>query len=510
MTGQTQEERSSAAGKGLRTATLALHGVKWGGLAVAVQKTFQLASIAVLARLLTPEDFGVVTIATLTLGAVSRIKQLGLYSALMQRKGDIRAAANVSFYISVALAVLAYAGLWLAAPYVAAFFKRASAERVVTVMSLRVFMDVAAGIQSTLAVRDLKFRKQAVIAMIETVVTTGSSVVFACMGWGVWALVYGSLAGPVTSSIVWWAGSTWRPGLVVDMKAAREVMGFGAVLSLATTVDSLLDTVSRALVGRFLGIVPLGFFDFTNRINQLPFRNVMEIGHRVAIPAFCREQENTERLRAWYLQMTGLAALLMAPVCTTLLLAPDVVVPLVFGPQWLPTLPWVRALAGTTLLMPFLYGWPVYIARARLGLVAWMMTARLLLGSALVFLAARVSLMAVCLALLALTALFAVVNVRLVSRLLGLRLSAVARTLRTPLLGTLVLACAFVVSRFAAGRMGLLQSPGVATFGVVLGPPLALYGLIVHLLEPRISRRLRETIWQTPAGVADAAGESGG
>ena len=182
-----------------KTSTLAITGAKWVAIGSLSQKSIQMLLVVFLARLLSPEDFGLIAVASLMLIFAGRVKQLGLHGALVQRKEDLEEAANAYFFLNIGLAVLTFALVLAVSPLAAWFFNDNRVALIVNVMALRVLAEAAGAVQRSLTVRALDFRRQTFVLLAETIVTAGVAVFLAVRGLGVWALVYGMVVEPYLS-----------------------------------------------------------------------------------------------------------------------------------------------------------------------------------------------------------------------------------------------------------------------------------------------------------------------
>ena len=478
----TEHDRNGPCSSTSGLRTLSAVGLKWLALGMAFQKVYQFAAVLVLARVLAPEDFGLLTVATLTLGLVAHIKQMGMHSALIRQKTDLEEARNTYFFVNLGLAgAVCLVVVFFAAP-VAGFFRNERAAAVLSIMSLQLLFEGAAAVQRAEAVRAMRFKRQTLVTMSESLVNGAVSVALALSGCGVWALVGGALAASAFGTALWWRLDAWRPSLRLSRRVAREFLGVGLRFSASSVLDMALSTLSWLFIGRILGVVALGYHNFSSRAVSQPFRQVVALGQRVALPAFCRLQDERERLARWYLKLTGYSCLLVAPVTVLVLLLGDQIIPVLYGAKWAPAVPLVRILSLSVFVMPLAYAWPVYVATGRAGVLSKVMAVRLALTAPLLFLAARESLSAVCWVELASLLALAVVNLCVMRRVLGLSVRCLAGTVGLPLAGMAVLAVVVWGLRLAAAR--LTDDPSLGTVALIVGPGLLVYLGTVCLIRP--------------------------
>ena len=301
---------------------------------------------------------------------------------------------------------------------------------VAAVLALELFSETVATVPRALAAKELNVRRQVIIGLWEAGTNGVVSVVLAMTGFGVWSLVGGALAGSGIGAVLWVLLSPWRPTWKWDWQVARGMAGFGVTLSAAGAVESAVELCSRAVISGVLGLVAVGFYDLANRSVNLTFRHgVIALGQRIALPAFCQVQEDLEQIRRWFLKIVFYSCLLMAPLAAALVILADVAVPVLLGQKWLSTVPLFRVLAILIVLMPLMYGRPIYVAIGRGDVLLRFAILRLCVFAPLFFLAARRGLLAACTTEVGVAAALAAINLFWISRLIGLQAGRIVRTL---------------------------------------------------------------------------------
>ncbi len=483
----TGDDRAVPLGKG-STPTLALRGATWTTVAMGVQRTAQTVALILLARLLSPEDFGLVAIAGLFVSFANRAKSLGLQTALLQHRDQPISAANTIFWMSGGITVVTVLVIVLASPLASLWFADPRAAAVLSLMALRLLPQAAASVPSTLAVRRLDFRLQSLITMAEGVVTAIVSITLAVLGWGVWALVAGSLTGAVVAAVLWWVRPPLRIRFAIDRQVGRKLLHSGVEIWSAFNLAYVIDSANRLFIGRFLGVSVLGLYEVTTRLVHVPVQSLLGVSERVALPAFCREADDFERLGRWLLRLTSFLTVLSALGAATLFFYADVLVPVLLGERWLAVIGAVRALAVLALLMPMQSLATIYIATGRTGLLLRFTAVRALVTIAALLAAAHVNLVAVCLVESAAAAVFVPVNLYLVSRMVPISRREFGRAAAVPAAGL----AAFCAVALFVGRV-LQVSAGWRNLLLPL-PAVAAFALAVLAVRPRIVAEAREVL----------------
>ncbi|HHQ49054.1 MAG TPA: lipopolysaccharide biosynthesis protein, partial [Acidobacteria bacterium] len=417
------------------TATAAVRGAGWVTAGIASQRVIQTGALLLLARLLVPEDFGLVAVAMLVLSFAMRAKSLGLQTALVQYGGDVGTAADSALILNAGITVAVLAVIVLISPLASAWFEDPRAGLILVVMSLRLIPQAVAAVPSALAVKALKFRKVALITVAESVTTAAVAVTLAFHGLGAWSLVAGSLAGAVLSAVLWWLPPMWRPSLRMNRDVLGELLGTGVRIWSSGNLAYAIDSANRLFMGRFLGVPTLGLYDVVSRFVHTPLQSLLGVSDRVALPAYCREQADRKLLGRWVLRVTGLLMLVTTLVAGTLFFYADILVPVLIGSRWVPVVAPIRVLTPLVLLFPLLSMAPVYIAVGRTGLLLRFTAVRAVVTIAALYWASHQSLVAVCAVESASVALFALVNLWLVLRILDLGVGQLLRSLVLPAAG---------------------------------------------------------------------------
>lgn len=474
------------------TRVLAIRGATWATAGVGLQRVLQTLAILILARLLVPEDFGLVAIASLVLSFVNRAKTLGLHTALVQYKGNDQTASDACFILNCGLTAITLAILLTASPLASRFFDDPRTGSLLALMSLRLIPQALAGVPLALAVKALNFRKQALIEATEGLISGVVSVILAFFGWGPWALVTGFLAGSTVGAVLWWVRPAWTPRFHLDRKVTAHLLHAGIRIWSAGNLAHLIDSANRLFIGGLLGLSQLGYYEIVSRVVHTPTQSLLGIHDRVAIAAFCREQTELERIGRWFLRLSGLMVILTSFLAGPLLFFPDILIPTVFGPGWEAAIQPARALALFALLVPLVSTAPIYIATRQTGLLLRFTAIRTVITVSLLFAAAHVSLTAVCGAESLSVLVFAPINIALVSHITGLRRRAILSTLSVPAAG---------LFNFAVTALGIryffpeaTADPGIGSLIGILVPSAMVLALTVIAMRPHLIGEIRAIV----------------
>lgn len=322
---------------------------KWGRAAITT------VFFVVLSRLLTPEAFGLVALATIFTEFVEIFLDQGSSAAIVQRAEVERGHLDTAFWMSMLTGILLTVGSIAASGPIAAFFSEPRLASVLSWLSLGFILNALSTTQLAILQRKLAFKNLAARSLAATTVggVVGISMAFA--GFGVWSLVGQNLVRAVAAAIILWRSSDWRPGFNVSKKHYKELFSFGASIVGNNVLNVLVRRSDDFLIGYFLGPTLLGYYTIGYRLLLIIIRLVTEVTNTVAFPTFSRIQHEPERMRRAFYKVTQYTSLLSFPVFIGLgVLAPELV-PALFGTQWTPSIPVMQVLSMIGILQSVLF-----------------------------------------------------------------------------------------------------------------------------------------------------------
>ena len=320
-------------------------GILWNYVSFGLGKGLVFVTTAILARLLTPDDFGIVAFATLAVTYLAILKDLGLGLALIQQRENVEGAANTVFTLNLLLgAVLTLTGLSVA-PLVASFFREPQIVPVLRWLSLTFVLNALGSIHIVRLRRELAFRRKLVPDLGRSLSKGVVSIGLALVGSGVWSLVIGQLAGVVAGVVLSWVAFPWRPRLTVDPKLARKLLSYGLFVMGIDALAIMTDNLDYLLIGYIFGNASMGIYTLAFRLPELLVLNPLWVMAAAIFPAYAAVQDQPEALRRGFLTTVRFVEIFSVPLSLGLVLVADPLVRVAFGEQWLAAIPVVRVLA---------------------------------------------------------------------------------------------------------------------------------------------------------------------
>jgi O-antigen/teichoic acid export membrane protein len=316
----------------------------WIGVSFSLEKILSTVQQIVLARLLLPSDFGLLSIALLTIGTLDVFTQTGVEAAVIQRREVDDRTLNTGWTIAVCRASVLFLLLYAAAPYIAGFFQAPRAEALLRALAFTLLLDGTANIGTLQFNRDLNFRRQILLGQSYVLSNLIVSVGLALYYRSVWAMVIARVMGSATRTAVSYLICPYRPRFYLSGYATRNLFHFGRHVFLGNLFVFLITRGDDALVGRVLGVTALGLYTVAYALSNTPATSVTQIVSRVTFPAYARLQSDLSALRSSYYKTLRFTALLTLPIAAGLLTLASDAVQVIYGKKWLPMVPAVQAL----------------------------------------------------------------------------------------------------------------------------------------------------------------------
>ncbi|MGH2753433.1 MAG: lipopolysaccharide biosynthesis protein, partial [Actinomycetota bacterium] len=368
----TDEDRGAPPESPKQMTRRTLDSLAWSSSGALVQTVLQFGVLLVLARLLTPADFGVVGAATLVLGFSQVFWQLGVGPAIIQRPTIAREHVETAFTSSVVLGLVFATGMFFLAPVIAEFFRIPRLTSVLRVSTAIYLVRGGILVAESLLRRELHFKQIAIIQFSAYVAYGVVSITAAALGAGVWALVTGYIAQSLTEAILVLKSQPHSKRLHVHRSALREMLSFGSGITAAQIANYCALQGDNFVVGRLLGARSLGIYGRSYNLMAMPANLFASAVDTVLFPAMSRVQSEPQRLAAAFRRAVALTALVALPLSAiTYVLAPEVV-DVLLGEQWGGVVPVLRILAlGIFFRTAYKLGASVARAKGKVHQIAW-------------------------------------------------------------------------------------------------------------------------------------------
>jgi PST family polysaccharide transporter/lipopolysaccharide exporter len=293
-------------------------------------------TLIVLARLLTPWDFGIVAIAAFVLGIIAQFSDFGLGPAVIQRQTDVEEALYTGGALRILIALILFIIAFLTADVAAWIFGTGEVVAVIRVSALMFFLTSAGFVSTTRLTKDLRFGKLAIVSVVISLVSASTSIALAWLWQSYWAMIIGPIVGSSVGLVALYLACPWRMRFRIDMRIAKELYAIGKHVFLMAFLVFLIFHLDDAFVGAFLGLTALGYYYAAYRGSSFFANFLVKLVNRVMFPTYAQIQKEPEKLKRGYLQTLDLLSLASFPLYFALIvLAPDFIA-IFLGDQWMP------------------------------------------------------------------------------------------------------------------------------------------------------------------------------
>ena len=306
----------------------------------------------VLARLLTPSEYGIMAILTIFIAVSNSIVDSGFSNALIRKTDVKRVDYNTVFLFNLVVSGLLYVVLFFAAPAISVFFKEPLLVEVMRVIGWVLVINALAIIPRTLFVKDVDFKTQTKVSLIASVSSGVVGIGMALAGMGVWSLVGQQLSRQLLNTLFLWVYSTWRPIWEFSLQSFRELFGFGSKLLLSGLLDTVFKEIYSLVIGRCYTSAQLGQYTRASQFNQIFSSNLTTVIQRVSYPVLSSIQDESERLREAYRKVIKSTMLISFACMLGLAAVAKPLLIILIGEKWLPAVGFLQIICFSGMLYP--------------------------------------------------------------------------------------------------------------------------------------------------------------
>ncbi|NLE44026.1 MAG: MOP flippase family protein, partial [Chloroflexi bacterium] len=320
-------------------------GIAWSTIARVAQQGLQFLISVALARLLTPQDFGLVAMTAVFTGFAALFNELGFGAALIQHERIEERHLSSVFWLNVLAGFILMVLTIGAAPLIALLYDEPRLSLLTMLIATNFLFGSFGIVPNALMMRALNFRGLALIEAAATLLAGAVAIVLALMGYGVFALVWQMIISTIGRVVFLWYSSAWRPAFRFSWSAVRELLGFSTNLLGFSTFNYWVRKADDLLIGKFVGSAGLGVYTRAYSIMLLPLNQVSSVVSRVMFPTLSQIKDDRRRVKRIYLRSISIVALITFPMMLGLLVVSESFVLALYGLQWKEIIPLLRMLS---------------------------------------------------------------------------------------------------------------------------------------------------------------------
>ena len=309
-------------------------GVLWSSVERFSTQGVQFVIMIVMARLLTPKDYGLIGMLAIFLAVSQSLIDSGFSQALIRKQHRTETDNSTVFYFNLAVGAILYLLLFLSAPWVADFYDTPELTAVMRVVCLGVIINSLAVVQRALLTVNIDFKTQAKASFSAALTSGCTGIVLAYSGYGVWALVVQQLLNLGINTGLLWLFSSWRPKRLYSWQSFHELFAFGSKLLASGLLGTLYNNVYTIVIGKLFSAGNLGHYTRAQHFAEFPSSNLTGIMQRVTYPVLCSIQDDDKRLEKVYRKFLKLSAFVVFPLMLGLSAVARPFIRVTIGEQW--------------------------------------------------------------------------------------------------------------------------------------------------------------------------------
>lgn len=331
---------------------IATKGIIWSAIDKFAVQFGQFVVSVMLARILVPEDFGLIGMLAIFIALSQIFIESGLGIGLIQRQERKDIDFSTLFVFNLAVSSFFYLLLFLSAPLIASFFKQQQLTDLTRVLGLTLFFNAFAIVQRTKLTIAIDFKAIAKSNVIGMIAGGLCGVIAAVNGCGVWSLVVQTLTGSFVSSLSLWLLSKWSPSIAFSKQAFRSLFGYGSKLLLAGLYAQIINNVYNICVGKFYPVAALGFYTRAKNFADMPASTILSVLQQATFPILASVQHDKERLVSVYGRIIRMSAFLIIPIMTLIALLAKPIVLLLLTEKWSSLIPFLQWIVFSRIFLP--------------------------------------------------------------------------------------------------------------------------------------------------------------
>ncbi|MCL1703218.1 lipopolysaccharide biosynthesis protein [Lysinibacillus sp. Bpr_S20] len=338
------------------TKSKVLSSLLWKLLERGGTQGIQFIVMIILARLLLPEDFGLLVLVAIFITLAGVIVQSGFNTALIQRKNVDEVDYSSVFYLNLFVATNLYIILFFTAPFIASFFAEPQLVSVLRILSFTLFFGAFNSIQHAVIARNMQFKKLFYSSLGAVIISGVVGITMAYAGYSVWALVGQQITNQLIVTIILWFTVNWRPRFLFSMERIRILFTFGWKLLASSLIDTLSSNIRNLLIGKMFSPAILGFYNRGEQFPSVIINNINGSIQSVMLPTLSFHQDNAERVKVMVRRSIVMSSFVIFPMMFGLAAIAEPLVKIVLTEKWLPSVPFLQIFCVSYAL------WPIHTA----------------------------------------------------------------------------------------------------------------------------------------------------
>lgn len=311
-----------------------ISGIIWSGIERFSVQGIQFLIMIIMARLLTPKDYGLVGMLTVFIAIAQTLIDSGFSQALIRKQNRTETDNSTVFYFNIVVGLFIYLIFYLTAPLIANFYRTPSLTPIMRVISLGVIFNSLAVVQRALLTIRLDFKTQAKASLLGVIFSGISGIIMAYKDFGVWSIVAQQLTNLGLSTLLLWIFAKWHPIGIFSKDSFKELFSFGSKLLASGLLNTLYNNIYLIIIGKLFSASQLGYYTRAQQFSDFPSSNLTGILQRVTYPVLCKIQDDKEKLAHAYRKFLRISAFIIFPLMVGLSAVGEPFILLLLKEQW--------------------------------------------------------------------------------------------------------------------------------------------------------------------------------
>jgi teichuronic acid exporter len=329
-----------------------LHGFVWSFIEAIGMRGMQFVVGIVLARLLLPEQFGLIGMVSIFIAVCQSLVDSGFGLALIQKQEMTQTDISSIFYFNLLLGLIAAFVLWIAAPWIAAFYKQPVLIPLVRALTITIVINSFGMMQNTVLTKEIKFKTIAIVSLIASMSSGIIGIFLALRGFGVWSLAIQQIFAVFVSTFSLWLFNPWRPALLFSFDSLRNLFGYGSRMLASGLLNQVFNNLYFVVIGKWFSAIDLGYFGRAKILVDLPTHTLSGIVGRVIFPVLTIIQEDRERVKQTLKKIIAILMFVNFPLMIGLAVCARPFVLAVLTEKWIDCVQYLQLICLSGLLLP--------------------------------------------------------------------------------------------------------------------------------------------------------------
>lgn len=337
-------------GESLKNKTV--KGMGWSALENVTRMGVTFLVSIILARLLSPEEYGIIGILTIFIAIFNAIVDSGFTNALIRKQDATDVDYSTVFYTNLILSIILASVLFFCAKYISVFFERPELISLTQVMSSVVVINALSLVQRVRTTKAIDFKTQTKITIISSISSGAIGIIMAYIGYGVWALVGQQITNQLLTTLLFWIYNKWKPKFIFSWKSFKEMWSFGSKLLASGLIDTVWKEIYQVVIGKCYSPATLGLYTRAKQFSDLCSSNLTAVVQRVSYPVFSSIQDDKIRLKSAYQRVIKTTMLPTFVLMLGMAACAESMIYVMLGEKWLECVPMIQIICTYGMLYP--------------------------------------------------------------------------------------------------------------------------------------------------------------